>query len=53
MKLTENHTLEEILKYAIVASWKDLTHGAQLSLIHIEYNFATGCTLDDLRSCLL
>jgi hypothetical protein len=49
MKPTENHTLEQILEYAIVASWKDLTHAAQPGLIHIEYNFAAGGTLDDLR----
>jgi hypothetical protein len=49
MKLTENHTLEQILKSAIVASWEDLTHGAEPRLIHIEYNFAAGGTLDDLR----
>jgi hypothetical protein len=48
MKLTENHTLEQILEFAIVASWQDLTNGAEPELIHIEYNFA-GRTLDDLR----
>ena len=49
MKLSANHTLEQILEYAIVASWKDLTHGVQPGLIHIEYNLAAGGTLDDLR----
>jgi hypothetical protein len=49
MKPTENHTLEQILESAIVASWKDLTNGAQPGLIHIEYNFAAGGTLDNLR----
>jgi hypothetical protein len=47
MKLTENLTLEQILEFAIVASWEGLTNGAQPELIHIEYNFAAG-TLDDL-----
>ena len=49
MKLSANHTLEQILEYAIVASWKDLTHGVQPGLIHIEYDLAAGGTLDDLR----
>jgi hypothetical protein len=49
MKLSENHTLEQILESAIVASWEDLTHGAQPGLIHIEYNFAVGGTLDGLK----
>jgi hypothetical protein len=48
MKLTESHTLEQMLEAATVASWKELTNGAQPELIHIEYNFAGG-TLDDLR----
>ena len=49
MKLSENHTLEQILESAIVASWEELTHGAQPGLIHIEYNFAAGGTLDGLK----
>ena len=49
MKLSENHNLEQILESAIVASWEDLTNGAQPGLIHIEYNFAAGGTLENLR----
>ena len=49
MKFTENHTLEQILESAIVASWKDLTNGAQPGLIHIEYDFTAGGNVDDLR----
>jgi hypothetical protein len=49
MKPTENHTLEQILESVIVASWEDLTNGAQPGLIHIEYNLATDGTLGDLR----
>ena len=49
MKHSTNHNLEQILESAIVASWEGLTHGAQLGLIHIEYNFAARGTLDDLR----
>lgn len=48
MKLNENHSLEQMLESAIVASWEDLSHGVEPELIHIEYNFATGGTLDDL-----
>ena len=42
MKLSEKHTLEQMLESAIVASWRDLTNGVQPELIHIEYNFAAG-----------
>jgi hypothetical protein len=49
MKLTENHTLEQILESAIVASWKDLMNGAQPGLIHIEYDLTVGGNVDDLR----
>jgi hypothetical protein len=51
MKLTENQTLEQILESVIVASWQDLTNGAEPELIQIEYNLAAG-TLDDLRAGL-
>ena len=33
----------------MVVSWLDLMHGAQTGLIHIEYAFATGGTLDYLK----
>jgi len=49
MKLSENQSLEQMLESAIVASWEDLTNGAQPELIHIEYNFSAGGTVDDLR----
>lgn len=49
MKLSENQSFDQILESAVVASWKDLTNGAQPELIHIEYDFAAGGTLDDLR----
>jgi hypothetical protein len=49
MKLTENHTLEQILESAIVASWEDLTNGTEPVLIHVEYNLTAGGTVDDLR----
>jgi hypothetical protein len=49
MKFTENHTLEQILESAIVASWEDLTNGTEPVLIHLEYNLTAGGTVDDLR----
>ncbi len=49
MKLSENHSLEQILESAIVASWRGLTNGSPPELIHIEYNLVPGGTLDDLK----
>ncbi len=49
MKLNENQSLERILESASVVFWTDLTHGAQTSLIHIEYGFAPTGTLDYLK----
>lgn len=42
-------SLERILESAIVASWPDLTRGTSVGLIHIEYGFAAGGTLDYLK----
>ena len=44
-----NQNLEQVLQSAIVVSWDDLMHGSQTGLIHIEYGFATGGTLDYLK----
>ena len=49
MKLDENQSLERVLESAVVASWADLVRGAQTGLIHIEYGFAPGGTLDYLK----
>jgi hypothetical protein len=49
MKLSENHSLEQILESAIVACWEDLTHGADSELIHVEYNILAEGTLDGLK----
>ena len=49
MKITENHTLEQMFESAIVASWKDLTNGAQPELMHMEYNLTADGSVDDLR----
>jgi hypothetical protein len=42
-------SLERILESAIVTSWPDLTRGTSVGLIHIEYGFAAGGTLDYLK----
>jgi hypothetical protein len=47
--MNPNGNLEKILESAIVISWADLTRGAPTGLIHIEYAFAAGGTLDYLK----
>ncbi len=49
MKHSENQSLERILESAVVVSWADLMPGTQAGLIHIEYGFAAGGTLDYLN----
>jgi len=49
MKLNQDQTLVGILESAVVVSWQDLMRGAQTGLIHIEYAFASGGTLDYLK----
>jgi hypothetical protein len=44
-----NQSLEQILESAIVVSWVDLVRGTKAGLIHIEYGFAPGGTLDYLK----
>jgi hypothetical protein len=54
-----NQSLDEILESAIVVSWADLMRGretglaktapAEAGLIHVEYGFAPGGTLDYLK----
>jgi hypothetical protein len=39
----------QILESAIVVSWADLIRGGGSGLIHIEYGFAPGATLDYLK----
>jgi hypothetical protein len=41
--------LERILESAVVNHWTDLTPGTPTGLIHIEYGFADGGTLDYLK----
>jgi hypothetical protein len=49
MKANENQSLEQILESAVVVFWADLMAGAQTGLIHIEYGFTAGGTLDYLK----
>jgi hypothetical protein len=44
-----NGNLERILESAVVISWDDLMRGAPTGLIHIEYGFSAGGTLDYLK----
>jgi hypothetical protein len=44
-----DRSLDHILESAVISSWTALTHGAQTGLIHIEYGFAAGGTLDYLK----
>jgi hypothetical protein len=41
--------LEQILESAVVVSWADLMRDTSAGLIHIEYGFAAGGTLDYLK----
>jgi hypothetical protein len=43
------HNLERILEAAIVMSWNDLVHDAQIGLMHVEYGFIPAGTLDYLK----
>jgi hypothetical protein len=49
MTLNENQSLDQVLEAATVVSWADLMRGAPASLVHIEYGFADGGTLDYLK----
>lgn len=47
--MNPNGNLEQIIESAVVISWADLTRGTSAGLIHIEYGFAAGGTLDYLK----
>jgi hypothetical protein len=49
MKPDEKRGLERVLDSAAVVSWADLMGSAQTGLIHIEYGFAAGGTLDYVK----
>ena len=44
--MNPNGNLERIPESAVVISWDDLMRGLPTGLIHIEYGFAAGGTLD-------
>jgi hypothetical protein len=44
-----DRSFDHILESAVISSWTALTRGAQTGLIHIEYGFAAGETLDYLK----
>jgi hypothetical protein len=47
--MNPNGNLERILESAVVVYWDDLMRGTHTGLIHIEYGFAAGGTLDYLK----
>src|ERR1700747_1046383 len=49
MNAQQSHSLEQTPESAVVAFWTDLTRGAKAGLVHIEYSFAAGGTLDYLK----
>jgi len=49
MNTNDSYSLERILESAVVVTWADLTRGAEDGLIHAEYGFAAGGTLDYLK----
>ena len=49
MKPNRIQDLERVLESAVVVSWRDLIHGMQNGLVHIEYGFSPSGTLDDLQ----
>ena len=49
MALNGNQSLDQILESAIVVSWADLMKGIEDGVIHVEYGFAPGGTLDYLK----
>ena len=47
--MNPNGNLEQVLEAAVVNYWADLMRGTSVGLIHIEYGFAGGRTLDYLK----
>ena len=47
--MKNDRSLDHILESAVISSWTALTRGAQTALIHIEYGFAAGGTVDYLK----
>ena len=44
-----DRSFDHVLESAVISSWTALTRGAQTGLIHIEYGFAAGGTMDYLK----
>jgi hypothetical protein len=49
MEPDQGQSIEQVLQCATVVSWADLMRGAPAGLIHIEYGFAAGGTLEYLK----
>jgi hypothetical protein len=47
--MNPNGILEQILESAVINHWADLTRGTPTGLIHVEYGFGDGGTLDYLK----
>jgi hypothetical protein len=44
-----DRSFDHILESAVISNWTALTRGAQTGLIHIEYGFTAGGSLDNLK----
>ncbi len=49
MEPDQRQSLDQVLESATVVSWADLMRDARTGVIHIEYGFAVGGTLDYLK----
>ena|ERR1700733_13420215 len=49
MEPDKRQSLDRVLESATVVSWTDLMRGVQTGVIHIEYGFTLGDTLDYLK----
>ncbi len=49
MEPDKRQSLDKVLESATVVSWTDLMRGVQTGVIHIEYGFTVGDTLDYLK----
>lgn len=47
--MKNDRSLDHVLESAVISSWTALTRGAQTGLIHIEYGFAAGGSVDYLK----
>jgi hypothetical protein len=49
MKISEGQSLDQVLESAVVENWAELMRGGATGLVHIEYAFGAGGTLDFLQ----